>query len=59
MNLELTESERELMLELLQSRWNELKQEMHHARVSSFKDQLKATEACLQSLLDKLQAVHA
>jgi hypothetical protein len=59
MNVELTESERELMLELLQSRWNELKQEMHHARVSSFKDQLKATEACLQSLLDKLQNVHA
>jgi hypothetical protein len=59
MNLELTESEREFMLELLQSRWNELKQEMHHARVSSFKDQLKATEACLQSVLDKLQTVHA
>ena len=59
MNLELAESEREFLMELLQSRWGELKQEMHHARVSSFKDQLKATEMCLKSIIDKLQTVNA
>ena len=59
MNVELTDSERDLMLQLLKSRWDELKHEMHHARVSSFKDQLKTTEACLQSLIDKLETVNA
>jgi hypothetical protein len=59
MNLELTDSERDLLLQLLKSRWDELKQEVHHARVSSFKDQLKATEACVESLIDKLQTVNA
>jgi hypothetical protein len=56
MNLELADSERELLLELLQTRWNELKEEIHHARVSDFKDHLRSKETCLKSILDKLQA---
>lgn len=59
MNLELTDSERDLMLELLQSRCTELRQEVHHAQVSGFKDQLKAKEACLQAIIDRLKTVHA
>ena len=59
MSIELAESERELLLELLQTRWGELKEEIHHARVSGFKDALKAKEECLKGLVEKLEATSA
>ncbi len=59
MNIELAESERELLLELLQSRWGELKGEIHHARISGFKDELRTKQEFLKGLIEKLEAANA
>jgi hypothetical protein len=57
MNIELADSERDLLLELLESRWSELKEEIHHARVSEFKDALRVRAECMKELIEKLEAV--
>ena len=59
MSIELAESERELLLELLQSRWSELKGEIHHARISDFKDELRVKQEFLKGLVEKLEAANA
>ena len=56
MNLELTPEEHELLLEVLHGRMGELRQEIYHATVSTFKDELKEREALLQGLIQNLEA---
>lgn len=57
MNVELSEVEAELLKELLDIRLGELKAEIHHSRVSTFKDQLKKKKDCLLAMIEKLEAV--
>ena len=59
MNIDLSDSERKLLLELLHARWGEFKEEIHHARVSDFKDELKTRQESLKGLIDKLEAANA
>lgn len=56
MSLELTESEREFLLEILQDRLGSLREQVHHSRTSTFTDQLKAKEELLRRLIEKVQA---
>jgi hypothetical protein len=55
MSVELTDTEREMMLELLDTRLGELKEEIHHSRVSEFKDALKVRADCMRELIAKLE----
>lgn len=59
MSIELADSERELLLELLQTRWGELREEIHHARLSGFKDELRTRQDFLKGLIEKLEAASA
>ncbi len=54
MNLELTPVEQQMVFELLKSRLGELKQEIHHSRISTFTDQLKERARLMSQLMDKL-----
>jgi hypothetical protein len=56
MFLELTEEERQTLEGLLEAALRELRAEVYHAETSGFKDQLKADEKLLRSILAKLQA---
>ena len=56
MSLQLSAAERELLLELLTGRIGELRQEVHHSKVSTFRDQLKETEAMMKGLVAKLES---
>ncbi len=58
-SLELSPGERELLLELLKSRIGELRQEIHHSRVSTFTDQLKQSQTLINGLLAKLESAAA
>jgi len=59
MNLELTDAERILLEEVLQGRLAELREEVRHSRVSSFRDELKEREELLRGLLDRVAAAPA
>ena len=59
MSLQLTDEERELLIELLESRLGELRSEIHHSRVSTFTDSLKEREVVLRNLIGKMKAVAA
>jgi hypothetical protein len=56
MNLSLSDAERVLLLAVLQGRLAELREEIHHARVAEFKEELKNREQLLKNLIGKLQA---
>jgi hypothetical protein len=56
MSLELTQEERELLIDVLVARLGELRQEIHHSTVSTFTDQLKQTEVLMKALIDKIKA---
>lgn len=57
MSLELTASERELLLGILHDRVGTLKEEVHHSRTSSFTEELKRKETELKGIIRKLEAV--
>jgi len=56
MQLELSERERDLLVEVLRGRLGELREEVYHATVSSYKDELKDVEARMIGLLERLGA---
>lgn len=59
MFLELTHPEGELVLRVLRGRLEELRQEIRHAKVSTYSDQLKKTELMLKGVIRKLQDAEA
>jgi hypothetical protein len=59
MQLELTEADRELLVEILQGRLGELREEVYHATISTYKDELKTKEVALAGLLQSLGAEQA
>jgi hypothetical protein len=56
MQLELSGVGRELLVEILQGRLGELREEIYSATVSTYKDQLKAVEVRMNDLLARLGA---
>lgn len=57
MNLELTDAERVLVLDVLEDRMGELREEIHHSQVSTFTDELKQREGTLRAIIKKLEGV--
>jgi len=55
MNLELTDAERVLVLNVLEDRMGELREEIHHSQVSNFTDELKQREEMLRAIMQKLK----
>jgi hypothetical protein len=55
MNLELTDEDRTLLLEVLDGRLGELREEIHHSQVSGFTDELKRKEQSLKTLIGKVE----
>lgn len=56
MNLEVTEAERELLLNVLRERLGELREQVYHSTTSTFTQQLKKTEADIIDMIGKLEA---
>lgn len=56
MTLELTDAERELLLDFLKGRLGDLREQIHHSMTSTFTDELKRTEQTLNGLIGKLEA---
>lgn len=56
MTLEVTDVERQFLLEVLHERLGELRHEEHHSRVASFTEELKSHEQCVRDLIQKLEA---
>ncbi|MDE2040415.1 MAG: hypothetical protein KGO96_12140 [Elusimicrobia bacterium] len=54
MDISLSDSERELLREVLEERMGTLRQEVYHAEEPAFKDRLKEQEKSLAALLAKL-----
>jgi len=57
MNLELNDTERRLLQEILIDRLGTLRAQIHHATISTFKDKLKANKELLNELIRKLEMV--
>jgi hypothetical protein len=53
--IELSTRERELLRDVVRDRIGSLREQIHHATVSHFHDELKDTEAVLRSVVDKLE----
>jgi hypothetical protein len=56
MRVELTDAERVFLLEMMQDRLGTLREQIHHATISTFNEQLRATETLLRGLIDKVDA---
>lgn len=54
MNIEISAAAREVLLELLQTEMGEVRQEVHHTKTHEFRDKLKAREAVVRELIEKL-----
>lgn len=54
MQVELTEQERQELLDLLQSALAETQAEIHHARDHQFREQLRARRKVLEGLVKRL-----
>ena len=52
----LSEAELALVVELLQREHHDLPTEIHHCRVTSYRDELKHRHEMVRSLLERLQA---
>jgi hypothetical protein len=55
MTLELTSAEAELLLELLRNELSELRTEIHRTETRAFKDDLKAREALLETIIGRVE----
>lgn len=55
MALELTSAEAELLLDLLRNELSELRTEIHRTETREFKDELKAREALLETIIRRLE----
>ena len=56
MTLELTNDERTLLAGLVDEALRDLKEEIYHTETADYKDQLKAREALMIGILQKLNA---
>jgi hypothetical protein len=56
MSIELSAAERELLASILEKELAEIRSEFHHAQVHDYKDGLKAREALVRGLLDRLRS---
>jgi hypothetical protein len=56
MNVEMTNEEKAMLLELLEGRLSELRVEVRHSRVSGFTDKLKNNEELLRTLIGKIES---
>ncbi len=59
MTLQLTPQERDLLLDIIDSRIKELHPEIRRCQVSSYRDQLKEQLSCFESLLQRLKSLAA
>jgi hypothetical protein len=59
MNLELTDAERQLLLDVLQDRLGTLREQIYHSTTSTFTDELKHTKETMEGVLKKLEAEQA
>jgi len=57
MQLEIGSEERSLLIDVLDSAYRNLKEEINKTETHDFKDELKAREAILLSLLDQIRAL--
>jgi hypothetical protein len=57
MQLDIGSEERSLLIDILDSSYRNLKEEINKTETHDFKEELKAREAMLLSLLDQLRAV--
>ena len=57
MQLEIGSEERSLLIDVLDSAYRNLKEEINKTETYAFKDELKGREAILLSLLDQLRAL--
>ena len=55
MHLQLNQAQYELVFEILHSRLDELRQEIRHANVSTYTEQLKETQALLKSVIHQME----
>ena len=55
MQVEFSTQEIEELLRVIEERLGELSEEIHHATVSTYQDQLKSRKTLLNQLLDKLR----
>lgn len=55
MNISVTDSERELLLEVLEGRYTSMLHELHHTDTHDYKELLTAKLELLEKLKDKLQ----
>lgn len=55
MIIELSQSEQELLLEILRTRLGEFSEQIHHASVSRFSDDLKVRQQMLAELIERLE----
>ena len=53
----LTEAEWGLIVELLEREHNELPTEIHHTRTASVRDELRARQAAVRALLERVKAM--
>jgi hypothetical protein len=54
--LQLSPAERAMLQEMLTIRIGELRQEVHHSKVTAYREQLKQTEELVKGLLAKVEA---
>ncbi len=52
--LELTEAERDALLEVLKDRLGTMREQVHHSDTTTFREELKAEAGLLQVLIAKL-----
>ncbi|MFQ5730413.1 MAG: hypothetical protein ACE5KM_00510 [Planctomycetaceae bacterium] len=56
MNVELTNAEQTVLLETLRDRLGTLREQIHHATISTFTEELKAKKELLNELIRKLES---
>ena len=56
MILQVSQAERDLLLEILTTRLGEFAEQVHHARVSQFSDALKLRRQMLAELIERLES---
>jgi hypothetical protein len=56
LHVQLSPAEQELLLQVLTNRLEELRGEIHHAAISTFKEQLKETEVLMKGVLAKVES---
>jgi hypothetical protein len=55
-NIDLTDPERTLLLDIARERLGELREQVHHSMTSTFTEGLKDTESMLRRIIDKLES---